>query len=171
MLTGSAGLWSASASAVAPIFNAGRTRGTVEVTESVQRELVITYQRTVFNALREVSEALSAYRRTGEQRGEQERLVDALRASTRLSTQRYESGLDSYLQVLDAQRSLFQGELELARIRQQELASIVLLYRALGGGWKESSNFEGRTSKEGRRVESRTAGESATPDLSSGATR
>ena len=159
LLTGSAGLWSASASAIAPIFNAGRTRSNVQITESVQRELVITYQRTVYNALREVSDALAAYRRTGEQRGEQERLVEALRASTRLSTQRYESGLDSYLQVLDAQRNLFQGELELARIRQQELASIVLLYRALGGGWRElgqpavgldeSPNFEGRRSKEG----------------------
>ena len=44
-------------------------------------------------------------------------------------------GIDNYLQVLDAQRSLFQGELELARLRQQELGSIVQLYRALGGGW------------------------------------
>jgi NodT family efflux transporter outer membrane factor (OMF) lipoprotein len=171
LLTGSAGLWSASASAVAPIFNAGRTKSTVEVTESVQRELVITYQRTVYNALREVSDALAAYRRTGEQRAEQERLVEALRVSTRLSTQRYETGLDSYLQVLDAQRNLFQGELELARIRQQELASIVLLYRALGGGWREfgqpsvgldeSSKVEARTTKEdgtvkGRRVDGRT---------------
>jgi NodT family efflux transporter outer membrane factor (OMF) lipoprotein len=148
LLTAAAGLWNASASAVAPIFDAGRTRGNVQITESVQRELVITYQRTIYNALREVSDALAAYRRTGEQRTEQERLVEALRASTRLSTQRYESGLDSYLQVLDAQRSLFEGELELARIRQQELASIVLLYRALGGGWKESSKVEGRTAKE-----------------------
>jgi NodT family efflux transporter outer membrane factor (OMF) lipoprotein len=135
LLTGSAGLWSASAGAIAPIFNAGRTRANVQVAESVRRELVISYQRTIYNALREVSDALAAHRRTGEQRTEQERLVDALRASTRLSAQRYESGLDSYLQVLDAQRNLFQGELELARVRQQELASIVLLYRALGGGW------------------------------------
>ena len=75
------------------------------------------------------------YRKTSEQRREQERLVEALRTSTELSTQRYQSGLDSYLQVLDAQRNLFVGELDLARIRQRELASIVLLYRALGGGW------------------------------------
>jgi multidrug efflux system outer membrane protein len=61
--------------------------------------------------------------------------VDALRGSTQLSTQRYENGVDSYLQVLDAQRNLFQGELDLARIRLRELASIVDLYRALGGGW------------------------------------
>ena len=63
---------------------------------------------------------------------EQQRLVEALDASVRLSRQRYEGGVDNYLQVLDAQRNLFQGELDLARLRQQELASIVQLYRALG---------------------------------------
>jgi multidrug efflux system outer membrane protein len=52
-----------------------------------------------------------------------------------LSTLRYTGGLDSYLQVLDAQRNLFQGELTLARLRQQELTSVVQVYRALGGGW------------------------------------
>jgi outer membrane protein TolC len=54
-----------------------------------------------------------------------------------LSTERYRAGLESYLPVLDAQRNLFQGELDLARLRQQELASIVQLYRALGGGWTQ----------------------------------
>jgi outer membrane protein TolC len=52
-----------------------------------------------------------------------------------LSTDRYQGGLDSYLQVLDAQRSLFRSELDLAGLQQQELGSIVELYRALGGGW------------------------------------
>jgi outer membrane protein TolC len=83
-----------------------------------------------------VSDALEGHRKTSEQRVQQERLVEALRASTRLSTQRYEGGVDNYLQVLDAQRNLFRGELDLARLRQQELAAIVQLYRALGGGWK-----------------------------------
>ncbi|MGH9349801.1 MAG: TolC family protein [Vicinamibacterales bacterium] len=108
-------------------------------TEAVQRELVVNYQRAIFTALREVSDSLAGHRRTSEQRAQQERLVEALRASTQLSTQRYQSGLDSYLQVLDAQRNLFQGELDLARLRQQELASIVSLYRALGGGWTTTS--------------------------------
>ena len=89
----------------------------------------------IYAALREVADALAGYRKTADARAEQERLVEALDASVRLSTQRYEGGIDNYLQVLDAQRSLFQGELELARLRQQELGSIVQLYRALGGGW------------------------------------
>jgi AcrB/AcrD/AcrF family len=63
-------------------------------------------------------------------------LVAALRDATRLSIDRYQGGIDSYLQVLDAQRSLFRSELDLATLQRQELASIVELYRALGGGWR-----------------------------------
>jgi multidrug efflux system outer membrane protein len=130
-----AGLWSAGLGAAAPIFNAGRTGANVRYTEAVQREMVVRYQRAIHAALRDVADALAAYRKTADQRAEQQRLVEALDASSRLSRQRYEGGVDNYLQVLDAQRNLFQGELDLARLRQQELASIVQLYRALGGGW------------------------------------
>jgi multidrug efflux system outer membrane protein len=139
LLTGGAGLWSAGLGAAAPIFNAGRTGANVRYAESVQRELVVNYQRSIYSALREVADALAGYRKTADQRAEQQRLVEALDASVRLSRQRYEGGIDNYLQVLDAQRSLFQGELELARLRQQELASIVQLYRALGGGWNQTT--------------------------------
>jgi multidrug efflux system outer membrane protein len=135
LLTGDAGTGTAGAGALAPLFNAGRTRANVRLAEAVQREAAVNYQRAIFTALREVSDALARYRRTGEQRAQQERLVQALRESTRLSTQRYQGGLDSYLPVLDAQRSLFQGELELARLRRQERSAVVQLYRALGGGW------------------------------------
>ena len=135
LLSGPAGVWSASAGAAVPIFNAGRTSANVRVAEAVQRELVVNYQRTIYTAFREVSDALAGHRKTAEQRVEQERLVAALHASTRLSLQRYQGGVDNYLQVLDAQRNLFQGELELARLRQRELATVVQLYRALGGGW------------------------------------
>ena len=135
LLTGPARLASASVGAAAPIFNAGRTRANVRFTEAVQREMVVNYQRAIYAAFCDVADSLAAHGKTSEQRTQQERLVEALRESARLSTQRYEGGLDSYLPVLDAQRNLFQGELELARLRQQELASIVQLYRALGGGW------------------------------------
>lgn len=148
LLTSPAAMWSAGAGAAAPLFNAGRTGANVRFAEAVQREAVLRYQQTIYTAFREVSDALAAYRRTGEQRVEQERLVEALRDSTRLSTARYEGGLDSYLPVLDAQRNLFQGELDLARLRQRELAAIVQLYRALGGGWDsqiDSTNDDSST--------------------------
>ena len=135
LLTAPARTWSVAAAAAAPIFNAGRTRANVRLSESVERELVVNYQRTIYRALREVSDALAGYHKTGEQRAQQEQLVAALRDAAQLSTDRYQGGLDSYLQVLDAQRSLFRSELDLAALQRQELTAIVELYRALGGGW------------------------------------
>jgi outer membrane protein, multidrug efflux system len=135
LLSAPARTWSAGVTAAAPIFNAGRTRNNVQLAEHVQREALVNYERVIYVALREVADALAAYRKTAEQRTEQARLVEALRQSAGLSNQRYQGGLDSYLQVLDAQRSLFQGELDLTRLRWEELTSIVQLYRALGGGW------------------------------------
>jgi multidrug efflux system outer membrane protein len=135
LLTGPARLASASVGAAAPIFNAGRTRANVRLTEAIQREALVNYEGVIYTAFRDVADSLAAFGKTREQRAQQERLIEALRESTRLAGDRYRGGLDSYLPVLDAQRSLFQGELELARLRQRELASIVQLYRALGGGW------------------------------------
>lgn len=135
LLSGPATLATAGVGAVAPIFTAGRTRSNVQLAEAVQRELVVNYQRTIYAALRDVSDALTEYSQTTRQRREQERLVQALTESAQLANQRYEGGLDSYLPVLDARRNLFQGELDLAALRQRELAAVVQLYRALGGGW------------------------------------
>lgn len=141
-LSGPARVWTATAGATAPIFDAGRNRANLQIAESVERELVVAYQRAIYTALREVADALAGHRRTAEQRAQQEGLVDALRASTRLSRERYEGGIDTYLQVLDAQRNLFQGELELVRLRQQELVAVVRLYRALGGGWSAETGAQ-----------------------------
>ena len=107
----------------------------MRLTEAQQREALIIYQKTIQTSLREVSDALIGYRKTSEQHAQQALLVEALRETERLASTRYNGGLDSYLQVLDAQRNLFQGDLALAQLRQQELAAIVDLYRALGGGW------------------------------------
>ena len=136
LFTGPARQWDIIPAATAPIFTAGRLRSNVRLTEAEQREALISYQRTIQNAFREVSDALIAYRKTTEQRSQEEQLVSALMESDRLSTLRYRGGLDSYLQVLDAERNLFQGQLVLAQLRRQELVSIVQLYRALGGGWQ-----------------------------------
>jgi NodT family efflux transporter outer membrane factor (OMF) lipoprotein len=138
LLTGPAVLATAAAGAAAPIFNAGRTRNNVQLAEAIQREALVNYQRVIYTAFRDVADALAAYTKTSQQRAEQERLVTALREATQVSTERYQGGLESYLPVLDSQRNLFQGELALAELRQRELASIVQLYRALGGGWSQS---------------------------------
>ncbi len=136
LFTDPARLASVTPSAVLPIFDAGRVRANVRFSEAQKAEMVIAYQKAIYTALREVSDALVRYDRTREQRAQQDRLVDALQESDRLSKLRYQRGLDSYLHVLDSERNLFQGRLNLAQLRLQELLAYVELYRALGGGWQ-----------------------------------
>ena len=135
LFSGPARMASIGPSATIPIFHAGLRAG-LQLTEAQQREMLVTYQKTIFGAMREVSDSLVAHQRTREQRQEEEKLVTALSESVRLSELRYRGGLDSYLQVLDAERNLFGGQLTLAQLRLLELDSIVQLYRALGGGWQ-----------------------------------
>jgi multidrug efflux system outer membrane protein len=135
MFTGPARLESLAPSALLPLFHAGLRSG-VRLTEAQEREMLLAYQKSIYSALREVADALATHTRTSEQRAEEEKLVGALSESARLSTLRYRGGLDSYLQVLDAERNLFAGQLNLAQLRLLELQSVVQLYRALGGGWQ-----------------------------------
>lgn len=136
LFTGPARFWTITPSALTPIFTGGQVRAGVRLSEARKRETVIAYQRAIYTAFREVSDALVSYRRTREQRQQEDQLVRALSETTRLSTLRYQGGLDSYLQVLDAERNLFQGRLALARLRLGELLSFVQVYKALGGGWQ-----------------------------------
>jgi multidrug efflux system outer membrane protein len=136
LFTGPARQWTIAPVADLSIFNAGRLRNNVHYAQATQREMIVGYRKAVQNGFREVSDSLIDHQKNLEQRKQQELFVDALRDADRLSQARYKGGLDSYLQVLDAQRSLFQGELALARLQRDELASVVELYRALGGGWQ-----------------------------------
>lgn len=136
LFTGPARQWTIAPAADLSIFNAGRLRNNVHYAQATQREMLAAYRKAVQNGFREVSDSLIDHQKNLEQRKQQELFVDALRDADRLSQVRYKGGLDSYLQVLDAQRSLFQGELALARLQRDELASVVELYRALGGGWQ-----------------------------------
>ncbi len=136
LFTGPARQWSFVPVAGLPVFNAGRIRNGVRLSEGVEREAEVRYEKTIQTAFREVSDSLIGFEKNAEQHEQQRLLVGALRESNRLSTIRYEGGLDSYLQVLDAQRSLFESELVEARLRRDVLLSFVQLYRSLGGGWQ-----------------------------------
>jgi multidrug efflux system outer membrane protein len=135
LASGPARVYTIAPGAVESIFHAGQIRAQVRYSEAQQRELLITYQRSIYTALREVADALVSFDRLREQRSQEEQLVHTLEETVRLSDLRYRGGLDSYLQVLDAQRNLFSGQLVLAQLRLQERVSVVQLYRALGGGW------------------------------------
>jgi NodT family efflux transporter outer membrane factor (OMF) lipoprotein len=136
LITGDARNQAITPQVLLPIFTAGRIRNQVRFSEAQQRELVYAYRKTIQTGLQEVSNGLTDIRKNREQRAEEEKLVAALDDSVRLSNLRYRGGLDSYLQVLDAQRNLFSGQLVLAQLKRNELLSVVYLYRSLGGGWK-----------------------------------
>jgi multidrug efflux system outer membrane protein len=124
------------AQALQPIFNYGRIRSINEGAQASYLRLLAQYEQTIQTAFREVSDALIGYYKIREQRVQQELLVGALQDRAGLSNKRFFGGLDTYLQVLDAERDLFEAQLALARLQRDELLNIVQLYRALGGGWE-----------------------------------
>jgi len=129
-------VWNLGANALQPLFQGGRLNANLDLSYALKDEAVAQYRKTVLTAMEEVSNSIVNYRKYGQVRIEQEKLVNALRAELKLANLRYEGGYTSYLQVLDSQRSLFQAELDFARIRLYELRSAVQLYKALGGGWQ-----------------------------------
>ena len=150
-LTGSAGLasdvllnflsaptaaWSIGASLLQTIFNAGRLRAQVSVAESRERELVENYRKFILAALADVESALAAGSRSADQEGLQELVLVQARLALKLAEVRYREGADDLLTVLDAQRTLFQAEDQLAQIRLSRLQASVGLFKALGGAWE-----------------------------------
>lgn len=125
------------AAATEPIFDAGRIRNNVRLTEAQKREAVLVYKKTIAQSFQDVSNALVGYQKYREFREQQERLVAASRDAVNLSNMRYKGGYSSYLDVLTNQTTLFSGELTLASAREQEMLSLVQLYNALGGGWQQ----------------------------------
>jgi NodT family efflux transporter outer membrane factor (OMF) lipoprotein len=136
LFTGPTRAWDFIANASIPIFNAGRIKSGVKFSEAAQQEALARYEQSIQSAFREISDALIGYRKTREERAQQELVVRAREESRRLAELRWIGGLDSYLQVLDADRTLFEGQLELAQLRRNELVAVVEIYRALGGGWQ-----------------------------------
>lgn len=126
--------WSFAPQLVAPLFASGSLRANLKVTK-VDRDIAVAqYEKAIQTAFREVSDGLVLRGTLAEQRDAQVRLVGALEQTYRLSDARYKAGLDGYLGVLVAQRSLFAAQQGLVRVRLAEQANLVTLFKALGGG-------------------------------------
>ncbi len=119
-----------------PIFTAGRLKSNVRFARADQELALAIYQQTIQTAFREVSDTLIAYQKVKEVRIQQELLVTTLKDRASLAYLRYEGGVDTLLNALDADRDLFTAELDLNLTRRNELLSLVQLYKALGGGWQ-----------------------------------
>jgi multidrug efflux system outer membrane protein len=131
-------LWNVAGNAAGPLFQGFLLLEQYRGQKAFWEETKESYQQTVLTAFSEVSNALTARSRLAEARAAQERAVRAYQESVRLALIRFDSGLASYYEVLEAQQQLFPAELSLARFQLGELLSVVDLYRALGGGWQLS---------------------------------
>ena len=126
--------WSFAPSVSLPIFNAGSNRASLDSAKA-QREIdLATYEKTVQTAFREVADALATRGSIGEQIAAQQSLVDATQKSYTLSNALYRSGSYSFLEVLDAQRSLYTAQQTLIGLRLSEQSNRITLYKVMGGG-------------------------------------
>ncbi len=137
LFTGPAGLWSFGGSLVQPIFTGGRIRSNVRFTEARQQEALLTYQQTIQQAFRGVSDSLVEYHKDREFREYQQQLALSAQDAAQLSEMRYRGGAASYLEVLTNETNYFDAQLGLAQAQLNELAGLVRIYRNLGGGWQQ----------------------------------
>jgi multidrug efflux system outer membrane protein len=136
LLEGKSGAYTIGPRLAGPIFDAGRGKARVDAANARAGEALANHGRAAQQAFREAADAINAHLKTGEIITEQNNLVESNRKVARVANDRFTGGASSYLEVLDAERSLFTSELELADARRDRLLAVVQAYRALGGGWK-----------------------------------
>ena len=119
-----------------PLFEGGKLRGQLQLSQQTKEEMVLNYQKTISGAFRDVSNALIALNKQREFREQQEKLVEAAKDATRLARIRYQGGSTGYLEVLTTDSNLYAAQLNLVSAQQSEALALVQLYGALGGGWQ-----------------------------------
>lgn len=119
----------------APLFNAGRLRSQVEIQDAVREQALVTYEKTILGALKDVENALVALARSSERGEALEKAAASARTAEQLARQRYSSGLIDFQSVLDTQRTVLTVEESLASTRSESVLALISLYKALGGGW------------------------------------
>jgi multidrug efflux system outer membrane protein len=140
LFKGGSGSWSFMPSVHLPIFNMGRTQANLDLAEAQQQVALVTYQQKIQQAFQEVSDALADREGYAAQLQAQQDLANSNQQSFSLSEARFKQGADSYLQVLDAQRSWYSTQQQLINGQQALLASQISLYKVLGGGWQSNTS-------------------------------
>lgn len=128
-------LWSLGGSILAPLLNRQTLNAQVDISMSQRNQALYSYEKTVRNSFKEVNDSLDAITRLGEQLSELEGQQEVAQETLRIAQNRYRNGYSSYLDVLDAQRTLFSTQLNVVQVKNNLLLAQVDLYRALGGGW------------------------------------
>lgn len=130
-----ADIWSASGQIAAPLLTFGYVSGQMKQAEAQKQQAMLLYQQAILTGFREVEDALIKTTKGREQLAALERQISALEEYARLSRLQFEAGTSNYLQVLDAERSLFSGRLAGNQIKSDLLTTLVAVYKAMGGGW------------------------------------
>jgi multidrug efflux system outer membrane protein len=131
------GVYGYGAGVVMPVFNAGGLWANYKSSQADREAAILNYQRTVQEAFRDVADSLIGYQKAREYRAQRELFAVTLRNQLQLAQLRYEGGVSSYLEVLDTERESLDAELLFAQAYLNELASVIRLYKALGGGWEQ----------------------------------
>jgi len=137
LFTGAGTTWSFDPQITIPIFTAGQNQGNLDLAKAQKNIQVAQYEKTIQTAFREVSDGLAARGAYIDQVRAQQQLVDAAADSLRLSEMLFRAGVNNYLPVLTAQQTLYSAQQTLLSLKQAQLANLVTLYKALGGGWHE----------------------------------
>ncbi len=128
--------WSIGGDVDMPVFKGGKNLYTYKAAQAKWQQSVASYKQTVVGAFHEVADALAGIEKYKAVRTEQEKQVAALAEAVKLSLARYDGGLSSYVEVLDADQQYYSAQNDLARTLGSQLIAYVQLYRALGGGWQ-----------------------------------
>ena len=135
LFSGASRIWQYGASLSAPVFTAGQLAGQVQVAEAQQKQALLGYQKAIQDAFRSVNDALIDQDRTRAQLAAQRQQIDSLKTYADTARLRYDNGYTSYLEVVDAERSLFNAQLTFTQSEQTLLQAMINLYKAMGGGW------------------------------------
>ncbi len=138
LFTSGSKAWSFAPSISVPIFDGGANRANLQVAQAQQKIQIATYEKAVQTAFREVADALAERRTLAERLAAQRSLLDATSRSFVLSQSLFRSGASNYLDVLDAQRAFYAAQQTLIGLQLTEQTNRLSIYKALGGGWKES---------------------------------
>ncbi|MDP1633617.1 MAG: efflux transporter outer membrane subunit [Gallionellaceae bacterium] len=130
---------SVSAGIAQTLFDGGSTGSRVRAQNAVQQQALIAWEKTVLGALEDVENSLAAYANSRERKSALQAAAASARNAAQIARQRYESGIIDYQSVLDTERSLLSSEDGLASAGMDELAALIGLYKALGGGWRDDA--------------------------------
>ncbi|UPQ73721.1 efflux transporter outer membrane subunit [Kluyvera ascorbata] len=132
-------LWSIGGSILAPLLNHQALNAQVDVSMAQRNQALYSYEKTVRSAFKEVNDSLDAITRYGEQLSELQGQEEVAQETLRIAQNRYNNGYSSYLDVLDAQRTLFSTQISVVQVKNNLLLAQIDLYRSLGGGWSSLS--------------------------------